>query len=329
MHIINRVSISVLSVSIWMLLNQHAFAQEIHPDTHHHAPQVQPQVQMQQKELDHQDHHSHMHHQMTNSSENLSKKTLEMKDSLVRHTEGNREKLASQQVATTQMHEQHSTGHLKEHGGQIYQRTVLEQQWSKQADGQGQWSSELQTWVGTDENKILIRAHTNKAESESYHYDVAGLYSRNIATFWDAQVGFQYLNDRARIKDTDQVKLMFGVQGLVPYYFETEAYMYVGQDDQLSLSFETERDILLTQKWIVQPYLNLNFVLQDHSKYAEKTGVNQAQFGVETRYEITKKIMPYLDVAYSYDAGQKQTSWQQHISSDWQWVYGAGLRLKF
>ena len=122
---------------------------------------------------------------------------------------------------------------------------------------------------------------------------------------------------------------MFGVQGLVPYYFETEVYLYAGQNDQWSLSLETERDLLLTQKLIVQPYLDLTWVIQDDHAYAQKTGLNHAQLGIETRYEITKKLMPYFDVAYSYDKGRQATQWQVETVSQGQWQYGVGLRLKF
>ncbi len=60
------------------------------------------------------------------------------------------------------------------------------------------------------------------------------------------------------------------------------------------MSLETERDVLLTQKLIVKPYLDLNVVLSDDSSYAQKTGLSTAQLGLETRYEINKKLMPLL-----------------------------------
>ena len=53
--------------------------------------------------------------------------------------------------------------------------------------------------------------------------------------------------------------------------FETDAYLYVGEDQLWKLSLETERDLLFTQKLIGKPYLKADVVLQDESRYASKT----------------------------------------------------------
>ena len=81
--------------------------------------------------------------------------------------------------------------HLKEHGGQIYQVSNLETAWLLDEDGQGALSTELNSMIGTDENRLFILAHVNKAESSEAHYDVAALYSRKISDFWDAQAGLR------------------------------------------------------------------------------------------------------------------------------------------
>ena len=54
--------------------------------------------------------------------------------------------------------------HHREHGGQMYQATTLENAWTVDDHGRGSASSKLKTWIGTDENKIFIKAHVEKAE---------------------------------------------------------------------------------------------------------------------------------------------------------------------
>jgi copper resistance protein B len=97
----------------------------------------------------------------------------------------------------------------------------------------------------------------------------------------------------------------------------------------VAFSLETSRDLLLTQKLILQPYLDLNVVFSDDSRYAKKSGLNSMTTGLETRYEITKKVMPYVSVAYTYSKGNKETQWQTATDSENGWLYGAGLRLRF
>ena len=70
-------------------------------------------------------------------------------------------------------------------------------------------------------------------------------------------------------------------------------------------------------------------VLSDDSNYAKKTGLNSVQVGLETRYEINKKVMPFMYVAYGYNKGVQETAWQKSSSSENEWSYGAGIRFKF
>ncbi len=226
-------------------------------------------------------------------------------------------------------HKVDHAAHLKEHGGQIYQQTTLESKWLRNDNAQGALKSKLETRIGTDENKIFIKVHADKAESQQAEYDAKLLYSRNVADFWDVQAGIRYRNDPNREVDQDQVDAVLGLHGMAAYFFETDAYVYIGQDRQVSFNLETERDLLLTQKLIIQPYLDMSIVLSDDSNYAQKTGLNSVQVGLETRYEINKKVMPFMDVAYGYNKGVQETAWQQSSSSENEWFYGAGIRFKF
>jgi len=80
---------------------------------------------------------------------------------------------------------------------------------------------------------------------------------------------------------------------------------------------------------IAQPYLNADVIFNDESSYANKSGLSKLQIGLQTRYEISKKIMPFIDVAYAYNKGLKQTELQSATDSKKGWLYGLGLTLKF
>lgn len=304
MRIINHFVMSTLSASC-LLLSGQSFAQP----SHQTMPMAEVLTSAQNAiPVDHSQHHAVS---TTAQTPVKAKPVIAVQD----------ENVNSNDAASAE--------HIKEHGGQIYQQTTLESRWLRNNDGEGVLKSELETRIGTDENKIFIKVHADDAESEQAEYDAKVLYSRNVADFWDVQAGLRYRNDQNREVDQDQVDAVIGVHGLAPYFFETNAYLYVGQDNQTSLSLETERDVLLTQKLIVKPYLDLNVVLSDDSSYAQKTGLSTAQLGLETRYEINKKVMPFIDVAYGYKQGREQTAWQMESASDQEWLYGAGIRFKF
>jgi copper resistance protein B len=304
MRIINFFAMSTLSVSI-LLLSGPSFAQPSHQTMSMAEAQTSPQNEIP---VDHSQHHVVS---TTAQTPVKAKPVIAAQD----------ENVNSNDAASAE--------HIKEHGGQMYQQTTLESRWLRNNDGDGVLKSELETRIGTDENKIFIKVHADNAESQQAEYDAKVLYSRNVADFWDVQAGLRYRNDQNREVDQDQVDAVIGVHGLAPYFFETDAYLLLGQDHQVSFSLETERDVLLTQKLIVKPYLDLNVVLSDDSSYAQKTGLSTAQLGLETRYEINKKVMPFIDVAYGYKQGHEQTDWQAESASDQEWLYGAGIRFKF
>lgn len=207
-------------------------------------------------------------------------------------------------------------GHANEHGGEIYQSSSIETEWLNSNQGVGLWSNELESKVGTDQHKFVFQLETQKSESDQTEYEATALYSRFLREFWDAQIGVRYRDDRNQAEAIDAV---IGIHGLAPYFFETAAYVYVGDDDYVALSIDAERDVLLTQKLIAKPYVDMNVVLNKSAKN-QKKGVHEAQMGIETRYEFTKQWMPFMKIAYRYD----QQYEQKH-----QAMYGAGIRFKF
>lgn len=224
--------------------------------------------------------------------------------------------------------------HRAEHGAQIHAITMLDNQWLLDEQGKGSLNSKFESKIGTDENKLFIQANVEKVESNEVKYDIKALYSRMISDFWDVQVGVRYRMEKQKqaihITDTEKnVAAVMGLHGLAPYFFETNAYLYMGEDNYTGFSLEIERDFLFTQKLIVKPYLDLALVFNDDAQYAKKSGISDLTVGVESRYEITKKVMPYLDIAHRYDKGIKDTFQYVAPNSQKEWLYGAGIRFRF
>lgn len=220
--------------------------------------------------------------------------------------------------------------HRKEHGAQVYAVTTVDNQWLVKKNGAGDLKSEFETRIGTDENKVFIKIHADKEESHETNYNAKFLYSRMISDFWDAQFGARYRSEKTELdhyhKDTEEyVDAVVSLHGMAPYFFETNMYLYAGKDRYAGFSLETERDLLITQKLIIQPYLELDVIFSDDSKYPKKTGLSNAIAGIETRYEISKKVMPYINIAYEYSQDNNAIA----SISDKNWLYGVGTRFKF
>lgn len=271
-------------------------------------------------------------HTLHDSKQGLIKSTQHKNasDRPVEHLQHQTEQHNSQNAMST--HTTHD--HRKEHGAQRYTVSTFDQKWMVNEAGEGALKSELEIRTGSDENKMFFKAHIDKHESKQADYALKLLYSRMISDFWDAQMGVRYRaeeveRDHQDFDHEEKLDAVVGMHGLAPYFFETDAYVYVGEDNYAGMSLETERDLLLTQRLVVQPYLNIEAVFSDRSKYAKKTGLSSVTTGIETRYEINKNIMPYIDVAYEYTKGKDATAWQMATDAKKGWLYGVGVRFKF
>ncbi|WP_374667237.1 copper resistance protein B [Acinetobacter sp.] len=332
MNIIKICAQSMLASSV-LLMSAGAMAEKMHHGMPAADMEPMPQMDMPQPaaNADPMTHAEHQHESMAVQQPAVPAAQAP-KVQLKMQSETSAEPAAaadSMPVSAPHMHD-----HRKEHGGQIYAASSIDLQWRVNEHGDGALKSELESRIGTDENKLFIKVHADQAESEEAAWDAKVLYSRMISDFWDAQIGARYRAETMRLANDRQdaeeaLDAVIGLHGLAPYFFETDAYLYAGEDNYSGFSLETERDLLLTQQLIIKPYLELNAVFSDDSKYAGKTGLSHAAAGVETRYEISKKVMPYLDIAYEYDKGHKETAWQESTGSEHGWLYGAGIRFKF
>lgn len=182
----------------------------------------------------------------------------------------------------------------------------------------------LDGWFGGDDNKLWLKSEGavvghNTQTSESW-----ALYSRNIATFWDAQAGIRYDN-----KPESTGYFVAGFTGLAPYYFETEAHIFASEEGDVSFRLHTETDFLFTQKLILQPFLELNVFAQDVKELDVGSGMADANIGLQLRYEITRKVAPYIEVSYESlfgDTADIADANGEHASDS---TITAGIRLMF
>lgn len=151
----------------------------------------------------------------------------------------------------------------------------------------------LDGWIGGDDNKLWLKSVGAVVGHNTQTSENWALYSRNIATFWDAQAGIRYDNKPESIG-----YFVAGFTGLAPYHFETEAHVFASDDGDVSFRLREENDFLFTQKLILQPYLEFNVFAQDVKDLDIGSGLSDASAGLQLRYEITRKFAPYIEVSY-------------------------------
>jgi copper resistance protein B len=149
-------------------------------------------------------------------------------------------------------------------------------------------------WIGGAYNRLWFRAEGEQLTTESVGEGEAQLlYGRVIAPFWDALVGVR-VDQRWGDGGATRAHLAIGLEGLAPYWFELAPTLFVSQDGDLSARLEAEYEILLTQRAVLTPELELNAALQEVEEWGTGAGLNDTELGFRLRYEIKREFAPYV-----------------------------------
>lgn len=208
--------------------------------------------------------------------------------------------------------------HPHDHGSEMYGSALLDNALLVDEDGKLVWQGALDARIGTDEQKLMLKAHAHRNKNHSSEFDIMALYSRMQSDFWDIQAGIRYQQD----EHLSYTAAVVGVHGLAPQFIETDAYFYIGENKRIGFLLELERDFLLTNKLITQPYLDSDWSLHSDIE-TERRGLTSLSLGIETRYEITQRVRPFVDISYRLHNTDKQNV------ADRNWLLGAGLTLLF
>lgn len=218
--------------------------------------------------------------------------------------------------------EPHAESH--DHGAQIFHSFRLETDLGAARDGTvNRW--ELKGWIGTDEDKLWLQSEGEILEGRTTESaEFWALYSRNVSTFWDLQLGVRHDEKPHAIQYA-----VLGVNGLAPYFIETEAHLFVSERGDVSARTRFEHDVLFTQQLITQPYLELTANAQDIETEKQGAGFTQAIVGLQTRYEVTRAFAPYLELNYHTALGETSVRKQKAHENREDAMAGVGVRLQF
>jgi copper resistance protein B len=123
--------------------------------------------------------------------------------------------------------------------------------------------------------------------------------------------------------------LAFGVQGLTPYWFETQATTYVSDGGRISLRVEGSYELLLTHQLILEPRAEVQFYNKDDSKEDVGKSLDGVSAGLRLRYEFSRQLAPYIGVERAGSFGQAADDVRASGGHAQQTFWVAGLRFWF
>jgi copper resistance protein B len=177
-----------------------------------------------------------------------------------------------------------------------------------------------QAWYGTNFEKLGIKAEGEVNRGRLSDLRTEALWDHAITSYWGTQLGVR----RDLGVGPDRTWAAIGVQGLAPFWFDTEATLYVGESGRTAARLQLECEEPLTQRLILQPKVEMNLYGRDDPLRAIDEGLSDAQFGLRLRYEIRRELAPYIGIVYRQRYGHAAdfARAQGEHADDLQWVAG-------
>ena len=197
-----------------------------------------------------------------------------------------------------------------------------------QSDGY-RWDAE--GWYGGDYNRVWFKSEGQKwsAFKADYDVDVQLLYGRFIRKYYDLQVGGRVETQSFKGRNVARGLGVIGIEGVVPYDYDFESALFLDQNGAVSARLSLTKDLLLTQRLILQTRFETNAAVQRVEEFTTGSGLNNMEFGIRLRYDIRRELTPYVGISFDKSFGETASLVRGDGGSPSQIRFAVGVRAWF
>ena len=167
-------------------------------------------------------------------------------------------------------------------------------------DGGTRVDVESKGWVGRDRDRFWFRAEADGGDGRVEDAEAHLFYGRQFSSWWDVVAGVR----QDFRPGPSRTWAAIGIQGLAPYWFEVELTGYVGAEGRTQLRGEVEYELLLTNRLVLQPLVEVDVFGKSDPERGIGAGLSTAEAGVRLRYEIRRELAPYVGVVWNNKFGR-------------------------
>jgi copper resistance protein B len=154
------------------------------------------------------------------------------------------------------------------------------------------WDS--RSWIGGDRNRVLVRTEGEAVDGILDTAEAQLLFGRSISPWWDLVAGIRF---DAR-PEPAHTWAAIGVQGIAPQFVDVQATFFVGPSGHTAARLEVEYELLLTNRLVLQPLVELSLSGKDDPDRGIGAGLSTGEVGFRVRYELRREIAPYAGVVW-------------------------------
>lgn len=184
---------------------------------------------------------------------------------------------------------------------------------------------DAQGWVGRDYNRLWIKTEGERQGGRTEDGRLEVLWGRPVAAFWDLQAGVR----RDFGEGPKRNWLALGVQGVAPYWFDTEVTAYLGASGRTALRLAAEYQFVLAQRTFLAPEIEANLYGKSDRARGIGSGLSDVTVGLRLRHEIRRELAPYIGVNWSRRFGETADLARAAGSGATERQFVAGVRVWF
>ena len=178
--------------------------------------------------------------------------------------------------------------------------------------------------IGTDEDRFWWKTKGEMAGGTLESADLQLLYSRMVAPYWDLQAGYRH-----EFRPSRANYAVLALVGLAPYWVETDFELFFGGPGDVGGRLRLEHDLMWTQRLITRGELTLDWSAGNDRRHGQGAGLRRGEFELQTRYEISREVAPYVAVRYAREFGETARLTRKDGRDPQSFVFSLGLRLFF
>lgn len=158
---------------------------------------------------------------------------------------------------------------------------------------------DAQAWIGGDYDRLWVKARGEHSTLETEGgFEVEALYSRTVSAYWNLQSGLRLDHGYGEDEGGTRGLVVFGVEGLAPYWFEVESFVYVSHEGDVSARLEAAYELLFTQRLVLEPEIEVGLAVQEVPDFGVASGLDELELGARLRYEIVRELAPYVGISW-------------------------------
>ena len=185
---------------------------------------------------------------------------------------------------------------------------------------------EVRGWVGSTYERLVFQAEGEIEDTALEESKVELLWNHGLNPFWNSQIGM-----RADVLPEGENRqwLVFGLQGLAPYWFEVDVAGFIGEEGRSGIALELEYELLFTQKIILQPTAAFEISGKNDEVNGIGHGLSNSEIGLRLRFEYTRQFAPYVGIERYRLSGKTASYAKNSGESKSETSYVAGVRFWF